>query len=185
MVTFETKKISKAVQNKLFSSFPEMDIEIHSETLFFPQISLYSLFNRIATVNFDITVQREDPLEKLKNEWSKSLVRNSASKKMIPSAIQGKILAISTDAKSGIVSLTISITQRAKEGEWKRVGGIKKIKVVFVMANGIADPKNGRNIGKADVLLAKKDDKIAFLPQSKDSKTGVITVQSLFLTSTK
>jgi len=185
LISFETKEKSKIVRNTLLNSFPEIDIERHGKALFFPQTSLYSLFNRLSSIDFKVVAQRIDTLEILKKGWDSPLLRNQDANRITTSMILGRILATSIDAKTGIVSLTVRITKRTKEGDWKKIRGTKKLQINFAMKNGVADPNNSQNRAKADVLFAKKDDIIAFLPASKDKKSGIITVKSLYSTPKK
>ena len=185
LISIETKEKSKIVRNTLLNNFPEMDIEIHGNALFFPQTSLYSLFNRVSHIDFKTVAQRTDTLEILKKGWNKPLLRNQSPRRITTAMILGRILATSIDTKTGTVSLTVWVTQRAKDGDWKKIRGTKKLHMTFVMKDGVADPNNSQNRAKADVLFAKKDDIIAFSPASKDEKSGVITVKALYFTPKK
>ncbi len=170
-LTFSAKKECRTIRETLMETFPEMDVEQHGNRLFFPNASLYTLFNKLLHVDFPVKASVSDPLALLHDSWNKPLVKKRNGEHVSPEMITARILSVTVDDTGTALHLTVAVTKRAKEGVWKSLRGIQKVSAVFVVKNGVADIHSPHNKAIGDLIFAKKGDSIAFLPEGTAKRT--------------
>ncbi len=154
----------KVLKKNLQKIFPEMDVEIFGDNIFFPSTNIRSLFNLIAGVDMNISLN-DDPMLILKEKSNRRfLKRNSRelSLKNRSDSIVATVLAVSFDGKNGMMKLNIKITKKAKSGLFKRLFRRQVLKVFFNMKDNKVDVNDLDNRKKLKVLLLKKDSEIVF-----------------------
>lgn len=164
------------LRTKLLDKFPDMNIEIINEGIFFPSINTETLFSIVGGV--DIGLNRPSESKTLwENPDIKILKKNQEKEPLTgEEVIEAKVNEVSFDEKKGEMHIAITITERASKGKFRRYFGRQLIKVVFNMNNGVVDKNDPHNQKFGKLLLLKEGSSFSFIPKKTDpSKAFIIS----------
>jgi hypothetical protein len=154
------------LRKKLTDMFPDMTIEIINKNLFFPSTSIEVLFGILNNVDVGISVKAEIyPKETLDKPVKKTVDEFAAVKdELIEAVVENVVFEVA----KGKLFLDVTITKRAKKGDFAKLYGKQRIAVTFKMTNDTADTEDERNKYFSPLLFSKKGTKISFLPQTQE-----------------
>ncbi len=152
------------LRKKLTDMFPDMTIEIINRNLFFPSTNIDALFGILNNVDVGISVKTEiysketleKPVRKTADEFS--LLKDE----LIEAAVEN----VKFEPAKGKLFLDVTITKRAKKGDFSKLYGKQRLTVTFKMTNDSADTEDEKNKYFSPLLFAKKGTKISFIPQA-------------------
>ncbi len=157
----------QTLRTKLLEAFPGMSIEIIGRNLFFPTVSVESLFSIIGGVDIGISLQTD---EKAARNGGNIILDTKTPKALSgDNVIESRVESISFNEDSGKMFIDITITGRASKGPFRRYFGRQRIKVAFEMKDGTIDQDNPQNKKFAPLLLLKEGSTFSFIPEQVDS----------------
>lgn len=162
----EGVEIAKLRKN-LIELFPDMTIEIISRNLFFPSTNVESLFGILNNVDLGISIKTETFSKESLGKPVKKSAEDLAPLKdeMIEAVVENVV----SEPATGKLFLDITITKRAKKGDFSKLFGKQRLAVTYKMTNGLADLNDEHNKYFGSLLFSKKGTKISFIPESQES----------------
>lgn len=166
------------LRKKLTDMFPDMTIEIINRNLFFPSTNIDILFGILNNVDVGISVKTEIyPKETLEKPVRKTADEFSVLKdELIEATVENVIF----EPAKGKLFLDVTITKKAKKGDFSKLNGKQRLAVTFKMTNDSADTEDEKNKYFSPLLFAKKGTKISFIPQASELDRTVIISRFAF-----
>lgn len=168
----DIKKL-REIRNKISSQFPNTNIEIIGRRLFFPQVSVDTLFGYIMGVDLGFDDLKRSSL----NENSSLFAKKGADESRISKdeLIQAVVEKVELGPEEGRLTLTVTIQQRAKAGNFTKLSGRVRIEYVFAKKDNKIDETDEENKKFTPLLLMKKGDKISFIPVKQEARILTIS----------
>jgi len=178
IVTIKKNIEIKKLKNKISTLFPDIRIEVFGENIFFSNIKLDTFLTLLSGVETEIAVDN-DIFDKIKAKKSNEfkLVKSSKKAEKIKTGdeyIVGKVRHVEYNGDDGLVKIKVKIEKRAKKGKFKRLRGVKNLKVFFKLRKKVVDSEDAENLEKSSALFAKPGSVIVFKVESKTEDNSYI-----------